>query len=98
MKFKKNILIVLSAILLALGCVNLGSNVLHISNQPQTVQAAIHHKKIWTSIRRKIIIGNRRSHIYHVYRQHSYKMNKSNAVYFKSEAAARAAGYRRSKR
>ena len=44
------------------------------------------------------IIGNSRSHIYHVYRQHAYRMNRGNAVYFRSEAAARAAGYRKSYR
>ena len=57
----------------------------------------INRTKIYTSTR-PVIIGNKKSHIYHVYRQHSYRMNRGNAVYFKSEAAARAAGYRKSLR
>lgn len=44
------------------------------------------------------IVGNARSHIYHVPGQAGYRMNSSNAVYFQSEAAAQAAGYRRAKR
>ncbi|WDF82618.1 hypothetical protein PQ472_12100 [Lacticaseibacillus pabuli] len=44
------------------------------------------------------IIGNANSKIYHVPGQAGYRMNSSNAVYFSSEAAAIAAGYRRSKR
>ena len=44
------------------------------------------------------IIGNSKSHIYHVPGQAGYYMNSSNAVYFNSEADAQAAGYRKSLR
>lgn len=44
------------------------------------------------------VIGNKRSKIYHVANGENYHMSPSNAVYFKSEAAARAAGYRKSLR
>ncbi len=44
------------------------------------------------------VIGNKRSKIYHVASGQNYHMSSANAVYFKSEAAARAAGYRKSKR
>ncbi|GMA69165.1 hypothetical protein GCM10025879_04110 [Leuconostoc litchii] len=44
------------------------------------------------------IIGNAKSHIYHVPGQAGYYMNSSNAVYFNSEAEAQAAGYRKSLR
>lgn len=44
------------------------------------------------------IIGDSRSHIYHMPGQATYHLNPANAVYFNSEAEAQAAGYRRSKR
>ena len=44
------------------------------------------------------IVGNRNSHIYHVPGQAGYRMNSSNAVYFNSEAEAKAAGYRKALR
>ncbi len=44
------------------------------------------------------IVGNVNSHIYHVPGQSGYNMNSSNAVYFNSEQAAQAAGYRKSLR
>jgi hypothetical protein len=44
------------------------------------------------------IIGNKNSHIYHVPGQAGYRMNSANAVYFASEAAAKAAGYRKALR
>ncbi|WP_444542885.1 sunset domain-containing protein [Lacticaseibacillus mingshuiensis] len=44
------------------------------------------------------IIGNSRSKIYHVPGQAGYHMSSENAVYFQSEAAAQAAGYRKAKR
>ncbi|WP_235807234.1 DNA-entry nuclease [Liquorilactobacillus cacaonum] len=44
------------------------------------------------------IIGNSRSHIYHVPGQAGYHMNSANAVYFNTEADAQAAGYRKSLR
>ncbi|MGX6479275.1 sunset domain-containing protein [Lactobacillus crispatus] len=43
-------------------------------------------------------VGNKRSKIFHVMRGHNHRMNRENAVFFKSKAAARAAGYRESKR
>lgn len=43
------------------------------------------------------IVGNSRSHIYHVPGQRGYNMNSNNAVYFKTEQDAINAGYRRSK-
>lgn len=55
-------------------------------------------KKVYTSAARGKIIGNKRSKIYHVPGQAGYHMNSSNAVYFSSERAAKAAGYRKAKR
>lgn len=59
--------------------------------------APVNHGDMTTGGQGKII-GNVNSKIYHVPGQASYRMNSSNAVYFASEAAAQAAGYRRSKR
>ena len=44
------------------------------------------------------VVGNKRSKIYHVMSGKNYHISSSNAVYFPSEAAARAAGYRKSMR
>ena len=55
-------------------------------------------KKVYTSASKGKIIGNKRSKIYHVPGQAGYHMNSFNAVYFNSEKAARAAGYRKAKR
>ena len=44
------------------------------------------------------IVGNSNSHIYHVPGQAGYRMNSANAVYFNSEAEAKAAGYRKALR
>jgi len=44
------------------------------------------------------IIGNKNSKIYHVPGQSGYHMNSSNAVYFQTEAQAKAAGYRKALR
>lgn len=44
--------------------------------------------KIWTGNYK--VIGNRRSKIFHIMRGHSYRMNRGNAAYFRSVAAARA--------
>lgn len=46
----------------------------------------------------KPVIGNRRTHICHLRSQQGYRMNRSNAVYFSSLAAAKRAGYRLSLR
>lgn len=44
------------------------------------------------------IIGNMRSHIYHVPGQAGYHMHSANAIYFNSEQEAINAGYRKAKR
>ena len=44
------------------------------------------------------VVGNKNSKIYHVMNGQNYHISKANAVYFQSEAAARAAGYRKSLR
>lgn len=59
--------------------------------------APVNHGDMTTGGQGKII-GNVNSKIYHVPGQASHRMNSGNAVYFDSEAAAQAAGYRRSKR
>lgn len=53
--------------------------------------------KIYTGNSDKIV-GNARTHKYHVPGQAGYTMNSENAVYFNSEQEAQAAGYVRSKR
>lgn len=53
--------------------------------------------KIYTGNSNKIV-GNARTHKYHVPGQAGYNMNAENAVYFDSEEEAQAAGYVRSKR
>lgn len=58
----------------------------------------IHHQKGKISTAKYRVIGNRRSKIYHIRHGENYHMSKKNAVFFKSEAAARAAGYRKAKR
>lgn len=105
MKKGKRLLVLVSAILMMLGEVAIVPSTFNNSN---VAVAAIHrHKrhskkrtkrhskaKIWTGDYR--IVGNKKSKIFHVI--HSYRMNRENAVFFKSKAAARAAGYRESKR
>ncbi|MBW8014470.1 DNA-entry nuclease [Lactobacillus helveticus] len=58
----------------------------------------IHHKKSTVSTAKYRVVGNKRSKIYHVMSGENYHMSSANAIYFKSEAAARAAGYRKSLR
>lgn len=58
----------------------------------------IRHVAHRVSTARYRVIGNKRSKIYHVASGQNYHMSSANAVYFKSEAAAKAAGYRKSKR
>nr|WP_087301192.1 DNA/RNA non-specific endonuclease [Lactobacillus gallinarum] len=58
----------------------------------------IHHKKGTVSTAKHRVVGNKRSKIYHVMNGENYHISSSNAVYFPSEAAARAAGYRKSLR
>lgn len=55
------------------------------------------HGDVNTAETRKIV-GNRNSKIYHVPGQAGYRMNSANAVYFNSEAEAKAAGYRKALR
>lgn len=58
----------------------------------------IHHQKRTVSTAVHRVVGNKRSKIYHVMNGQNYHISSSNAVYFNSEAAARAAGYRKSLR
>lgn len=58
----------------------------------------VRDKKGTISTAKYRIVGNKRSKIYHVMDGQNYHMSSKNAVYFKSEAAARAAGYRKSLR
>lgn len=58
----------------------------------------IHEQRNRISTAHYSVIGNRRSKIYHVASGENYHMSSANAVFFKSEAAARAAGYRKSLR
>ena len=58
----------------------------------------IHHKKGTVSTAKHRVVGNKRSKIYHVMSGENHHIRSSNAVYFPSEAAARAAGYRKSLR
>ena len=107
MKKRNRLLVLVSALLMILGeATVIPSNF----NNTELAVAAVHrHKrhsrrrvrnhskaKIWTGDYR--IVGNKKSKIFHVIHGHSYRMNRKNAVFFKSKAAARAAGYRESKR
>lgn len=99
---KKKLLVLFSALTIALGFISINQDV-HIFNNPQIVNASRRkikryndRHKVWTN--NYIIVGNRRSHIYHVKRGANYRMNRGNVVIFKTEAAARAAGYRKSLR
>ena len=58
----------------------------------------IHHKKRTVSTAAYRVVGNSRSKIYHVMNGQNYHISSSNAIYFNSEAAAIAAGYRKSLR
>ncbi|MGO2063375.1 MAG: sunset domain-containing protein [Latilactobacillus curvatus] len=51
-----------------------------------------------TTTNQGVIIGNTRSHIYHVPGQATYHMSSSNTITFPNEQAAIAAGYRKSER
>lgn len=76
----------------------------HTSTQTNTSRshhttgaAASNHGDMDTAQTGKIV-GNRNFKIYHVPGQAGYRMNSANAVYFNSEAEAKAAGYRKSLR
>lgn len=58
----------------------------------------IKNKKGTISTAKYRVVGNKNSKIYHVMSGQNYHISKSNAVYFPSEAAAKAAGYRKSLR
>lgn len=58
----------------------------------------IHHKRGTVSTTKHHVVGNRRSKIYHIMNGANYHISSSNAIYFDSEAQARAAGYRKSLR
>ena len=103
MKKGKKLVLLLTTILMLLGEVGISSTV---SNPTTSVVAATRKPKrstkkyskakIWTGDYK--LVGNKKSKIFHVIHGHSYRMNRENAVFFKSKAAARAAGYRESKR
>lgn len=113
MKNVKKIVMLFSIILLMLGSVTVPSTAFSSSGNT-VIAATHKHKrrhrrhirrrhvrrhsraKIWTGDYK--IVGNKKSKIFHVIHGHSYRMNRENAVFFKSKAAARAAGYRESKR
>lgn len=59
----------------------------HVSHRRRRHHANDRYK-IWTDNYK--VIGDRRSKIFHIMRGHSYRMNRGNAVYFRSVAAARA--------
>lgn len=66
----------------------------------RTQRTTSHHttKGDVTTGRAGKIIGNKNSKIYHVPGQAGYHMSSSNAVYFQTEAQAKAAGYRKALR
>lgn len=66
-------------------------------SQSETHHSNSHEGDLYTGESGKII-GNSRSHIYHVPGQAGYHMNSANAVYFDSEQDAINQGYRKAKR
>lgn len=58
----------------------------------------VHHVRGTVSTAKYRVVGNKKSKIYHVMDGANYHISKANAVYFPSEAAAKAAGYRKSLR
>lgn len=58
----------------------------------------VHHVRGTVSTAKHRVVGNKKSKIYHVMNGANYHISKANAVYFPSEAAAKAAGYRKSLR
>lgn len=95
MKKSKNIFIIIATLfMMASAAVSLPA-----TSSVEVVSASSRHhasSKIWTKNYR--IVGNRRSKIFHIIRGQNYRMSRKNAVFFKSIAAARRAGYRQSKR
>ncbi|WP_407886214.1 sunset domain-containing protein [Levilactobacillus sp. N40-8-2] len=68
------------------------------SSQATQTSRASHKQGNLDTHKAKKIVGNRNSKIYHTPDQAGYHMNSSNAVYFNTEAQARAAGYRKALR
>lgn len=58
----------------------------------------VRHVRGTVSTAKHRVVGNKKSKIYHVMNGANYHISKANAVYFPSEAAAKAAGYRKSLR
>ncbi|WP_297951841.1 Ada metal-binding domain-containing protein [uncultured Lactobacillus sp.] len=104
MKKCKNLLMTIVVLLTLVGEISVIPA--NLQSSSQLVNATVYRKKrrrkqhdktkIWTSEYK--IVGNKRSKIFHVMRGHNYRMNRENAIFFKSKAAARAAGYRESRR
>ncbi|WP_341778376.1 sunset domain-containing protein [Levilactobacillus sp. HBUAS70063] len=68
------------------------------SSQATRTSRASHKQGDLDTDKAKQIVGNRNSKIYHTPDQAGYHMNSSNAVYFQTEAQAKAAGYRKALR
>ena len=74
------------------------ASVKRIKKQNVKKNRTIKHKKGTISTSKHRVVGNKNSKIYHVMSGQNYHISKANAVYFPSEAAAKAAGYRKSLR
>lgn len=92
MKKAKKVALILSAVLMMFSEMAISPAI--FNNSDNTVVAATHRRHRRHTRRHHV----RRRKIFHVIYGHSYRMNRENAVFFKSKAAARAAGYRESKR
>ncbi|MFD1420149.1 sunset domain-containing protein [Lactiplantibacillus songbeiensis] len=68
------------------------------SSAKQTTEHANRFSGNTDTAQQGVIIGNKRSKIYHVYSQHNYRMAGKNVETFNTEAEAQAAGYRKSLR
>ena len=68
------------------------------SHQATQTSRASHKQGDLDTNKAQKIVGNRNSKIYHTPDQAGYHMNSSNAVYFQTEAQAKAAGYRKALR
>lgn len=77
--------------------ISVAASVAAESSSAAQQQSVTNATQVYTGTSQQII-GNSRSHIYHVPGQAGYHMNSANAVYFNSEADAIAAGYRKSER
>ena len=77
--------------------ISVAASVAAASSSAAQQQSVTDATQVYTGTSQQII-GNSRSHIYHVPGQAGYHMNSANAVYFNSEADAIAHGYRKSER